>query len=153
MLKEDDLVLCTVKRVEGTTVFLDVEGDGEGSLVFSEIAAGRIRNLREYVVPNKKIVCKVLRIINGHPQLSLRRVTTKEKEQVLEEHQKDKTFSSLIKTIVKDPEKTIKSIKETSELWKFYDDAKENPKLLESFFTKEEAAKLSKIFSEKKDKE
>lgn len=152
-LKEDDLVLCTVKRIEGTTVFLEVEGEGEGSLVMSEIAAGRIRNLREYVIPNKKIVCKVLKLINGHPQLSLRRVTTKEKEQVLEEHQKDKTFSSLIKTIVKDPEKVISRIKEEKELWKLYDEVKENPKILESYFTKEDSAKLSKIFSEKKDKE
>lgn len=153
MLKEDDIILCTVKRVEGTTVFLEVEGNGEGSLVFSEIAAGRIRNLREYVVPNKKIVCKILRIINGHPQLSLRRVTAKERELVLEQHQKEKTFSSLIKAIVKDAESVIKKIKEKSELWKLYDEAKENIKLLESYFSKEEASKIAKIFAEKKDKE
>ena len=91
-IKEDDVVLCTVKKIQKTTVFVDVEGDGEGSIVMSEIAAGRIRNLREYVTPNKKIVCKVLRFINGHPQLSLRRVTAGERDTVLNRHKKEKTF-------------------------------------------------------------
>lgn len=153
MLKEGDLVFCIVKRIEGTAVFLDIEGEGEGSLVMSEIAAGRIRNLREYVAPNKKIVCKVLKIINGHPQLSLRRVTSKEKEEVTEKYQKEKNLTSLIKTIVKDSEKVLTSIKEKYELAEFYDEARENPEIVKRFFTGEECAKLVKILSEKKEKE
>ena len=58
MLEVGDIVLCTVDRIIGTTVFVGIEGNGEGSIVTSEIAPGRIRNLRDYVVPKKKIVCK-----------------------------------------------------------------------------------------------
>ena len=76
-LEEGDVVLCTVERIVGTIVFVRIKGDGEGSITMSEIAPGRIRNLRDYVVPKKKIVCKVLRISpNRNTDLSLRRVTS-----------------------------------------------------------------------------
>ena len=55
-MEEGDVVLCTVTKIEGTSVFVNIEGDGEGSIIVSEIAPGRIRNLRDYVLPNKKIV-------------------------------------------------------------------------------------------------
>ena len=152
-LKEDDVVLCTVKSIEGTTVFLEIEGNGTGSLVLSEIAAGRIRNLREYVAPNKKIVCKVLKIVNGHPQLSLRRVTAKEREEVMQRNQKEKTLMSILKTVSKTPEKLIEKIKKKYELAEFYDKARENASLLIEVFTKAEADSLANIFSEKKEKE
>ena len=60
-IKTDDLILCTVKKIEGTTVFVDLGDSIHGTIVFSEIAAGRIRNIREYAIPGKKIVCKVLK--------------------------------------------------------------------------------------------
>ena len=91
-LKEDDIILCIVKRIEGTTVFLDIEDNGnliQGTMIFSEVSPGRIRNIREYVVPNKKVVCKILRIRDGHPELSLRRVTAKEREFILEIYKKE----------------------------------------------------------------
>src|SRR3990167_650200 len=100
-LREDDVVMCTVKEIEGTTVFLEIEGNGAGSMVMSEVAAGRIRNLREYVFPNKKVVCKVLKIAaDKHIELSLRRVTGKEREEAQEKYKKEKTFMSLIGTLV-----------------------------------------------------
>ena len=62
--EEGDIVLCTVERIAKANVFVDIEnGKGEGSIVMSEIASGRIKNLREFVVPKKKIVCKILRIL------------------------------------------------------------------------------------------
>lgn len=152
-LKEGDIVLCTVKSIEGTTIFLDIEDNGTGSLVLSEIAAGRIRNIREYVVPNKKIVCKVLKIINNHPQLSFRRVTAKERDEVMEHYKKEKSFISILKTLSKTPEKLIEKIKNKYDLVEFYDKAKENPKILEEVFTKAEVESLAKIFAEKKEKE
>jgi translation initiation factor 2 alpha subunit (eIF-2alpha) len=153
LMKEDDLVLCTVKRIEGTTVFVEIEGNGQGSLSLPEIAAGRIRNLRDYVAPNKKIVCKILRFVNGHPELSLRRVSVKERDEVLERFEKEKNLKSLIKSNAKDFEKAINKIKERQELAEFYDKIRENPHLIEPFVSKEEAQKLIKILSEKKDKE
>ena len=78
-------MLCTVKRVEGTTAFLEIENfpGVQATMIFSEVSPGRIRNIRDFVVPKKKIVCKVLRISDrGNIELSLRRVTQKEKKEV-----------------------------------------------------------------------
>jgi len=72
-LEVGDVVLCTVDKIAGTVVFVKIDRNGEGNIITSEIAPGRIRNLREYVVPKKKIVCKILRISpNGNINLSLR---------------------------------------------------------------------------------
>ena len=70
-LEVGDIVLCTVDRIVGTLVFVTMQNKSEGSIVISEIAPGRIRNLREYVVPKKRIVCKVLRILENRIDLSL----------------------------------------------------------------------------------
>ncbi|MEI6731487.1 MAG: hypothetical protein WCK90_02280 [archaeon] len=152
-LRENDVVMCTVKKIEGTTVFLDVEGYGEASMVMSEVAAGRIRNLREYVSPNKKIVCKVLKIQNDHAQMSLRRVTGKEKEMIQEKFKKEKTFLGMLKAITKEPESIISKIKEKYDLAEFFDKAREDTKMVAEFFQKTEAELLAKLLTEKKDKE
>ena len=153
MIKEEDLVMCTVKSLEGTTVFVHIEGDGEGSISLSEIAAGRIRNIRDYVVPNKKIVCKVLKIVNNQAQLSLRRVTGTERQEIEERYKKEKSFMSILKTISKEPEKLADKIKETKPLWEFFDEARENPKIIHDILKKDEAQQLEKILTEKKEKE
>ena len=102
-LEEGDIVLCIVEKIVGTVVFVKIADDGEGSITMSEIAPGRIRNLRDYVVPKKKIVCKVLRISrNGNIDLSLRRVTQKEKKEVLEQDKQEKSYKSILKSVLKE---------------------------------------------------
>lgn len=153
-LKEDDIVLCTVKKIEGTSVFLEIDGDGTASMIMSEVAAGRIRNLREYVFPNKKVVCKVLKISSdGHIELSLRRVTGKERETAMANYKKEITFSNMIKTITKNPQKIIEEIKKKYEICEFFDEIQSNPKLLEEFLAKEEAIRLATLLSEKEERE
>lgn len=152
-LREGDVVLCTVSKIEGTSVFVNIEDNGSGSLVMSEVAAGRIRNLREYVSPNKKIVCKVLRVVDGDIQLSLRRVTGKERDEVLDRFKKEKNFISLLRNGVKDYEKVIVKIKEKYKLWEFFDEVKGNPEILKNFIKKEEAETLAKIIVEKEKSE
>jgi translation initiation factor 2 subunit 1 len=154
MIKEDDIVLCTVKRIEGTTVFLDIEDNGEGTMIFSEVSPGRIRNIRDFIVPGKKIVCKVLRIRGGHPDLSLRRVTAGERDEVMDRHKKTKVLSNIIKPILK--EKTpgvLEKIREKYDLADFLDEARENPDLIDPFVPAEEAENLKRLFSEKREKE
>jgi translation initiation factor 2 subunit 1 len=152
-LEETQIVLCTVIKTVGTTVFVKIdEYDKEGTIITSEIAPGRIRNLRDYVVPHKKIVCKILRIDKDHIALSLRRVTAKEKREVLEKHKKEKSLAATLKNILKNDEAT-KKIKEKYTLIDFFEQAKENPKLLEKFMDKEAASKILKIISEEKEKE
>ena len=80
--EEQELVLCTVTNVQGHAVFARIEEYGvTGMIHISEVAPGRIRNIREFVKEGKVIVCKVLRINTerGHIDLSLRRVTEMQK--------------------------------------------------------------------------
>jgi translation initiation factor 2 alpha subunit (eIF-2alpha) len=151
--KEDDVVLCTVKKIEGATVFVELEDGASGNLVLSEVAAGRIRNLRVYVTPGKKIVCKVLKVRGDNLELSLRRVTGKERESVLEGHRKEKTLKGMLKAVVDEPDKVIEKIKEKYEILDFFDEARENPSVFEDFLKKEDAEKVIKILSEKGEKE
>ena len=152
-LNEGALVLCTVKKIEKTTIFLDIEGNGEGSMVLSEVAAGRIRNLREYVFPNKKIVCKVLNISNEDVHLSLRRVTGRERDEVLEHYKKEKRFISMLKAVVSNPGELIKRIKGNYDFVEFMEEAQDSPELLEKFFSKGEVDKLKNMLAEKAEKE
>jgi translation initiation factor 2 alpha subunit (eIF-2alpha) len=152
-IKEDDIIMCTVKKMEGTTVFVDIDNGGEGSIVMSEIAAGRIRNIRDYVSPGKKIVCKVLKITKGHIELSLRRVTTKEKDEIKEKHEKERTLLGMLKAATKKPEEILKKIKEVYEAKDFIEEARTTPQIAEKFMPKSEAQTFTKILSEKKEKE
>jgi translation initiation factor 2 alpha subunit (eIF-2alpha) len=153
MFKENDFLLCSVKSIEGTTVFVTIDENTQGSIVFSEIAAGRIRNIREYVHPGKKIVCKILKILPDHLELSFRRVTASERDEILERHKKTKTFENMLKAITKNPQQIIDKIKEKYELWDFYDQARESPQILENFLKKSEADVIIKLLQDKKEKE
>ncbi len=154
-LEAGDIVLCTVDRIVGTIVFVKIEGSNkEGSIITSEIAPGRIRNLREYVVPKKKIVCKILRISrNGNIDLSLRRVTQKEKKEIMEQYQQEKSYISVLKNFLKDKaEKIIEEITRKKSIFEFIEEAKENPKEFEKLAGKENAKKILDILKIQKQK-
>jgi translation initiation factor 2 alpha subunit (eIF-2alpha) len=152
-LREDDIVMCTVRKIEGTTVFVDIEDNGAGTIVMSEIAAGRIRNLRDYVIIGKKIVCKVLKIAKDHIELSLRRVTAKEKEEIKDKYEKERNLLSMLKTSTKEPEEILKKIKQSADIIEFLEEARSNPQVAEKFMPKSEAQAFTKILSEKREKE
>ena len=122
--EQGDVVLCTVDRILGTTVFVKIdESDREGSIILSEIAPGRIRNLRDYAVPKKTIVCKILRISGENINLSLRRVTPKEKKQVLEQHKLEKSYLNILKSVLKEKTaETVNKIKKTQKLYDLLED-------------------------------
>lgn len=154
-IHEGDVVLCTVDKIIGTAIFLKIEGDGEGTMVASEVAAGRIRNLRDYVVPNKKIVCKVLRIdSNNNINLSLRRVVSREKKEVLEKYEKERNSISILKSVLGVKTQKIKEkIEEKNQsVHEFLQNCKDNPNALEDYMVKEEAEKVCRILGEKKEK-
>jgi len=153
--KEGDVVLCTVEKIVETTVFVKIENNGEGSITFSEIAPGRIRNIRDYVYPKKKIVCKILRIGPSKTiNLSLRRVTSKEKKEVMENYEKEKVALNIIKKIVGEKsERIIDKIKEENQnLYEFLQKSKNDSKILQNYFNEEEANSILKILIEKKEK-
>ena len=152
--EEGQIVLCTVDKIAGTTVFVKIEGDGEGTITTSEIAPGRIRNLRDYVVPGKKIVCKILNIRNDRVQLSLRRVKQNEKKELLDKIQKEQNYKAIIKTVIgkEEAEKIINKITEKENLSGFFEKLKEKPEILSEYFKKEDAEKIIKIIESKKEK-
>jgi len=152
-LEVGDFILCTVDRIIGTIVFVRIEGNGEGSIITSEIAPGRIRNLRDYVVPKKKIVCKVLRVSGDRIDLSLRRVSQKEKKEVLESYKQEKSCKSILKSVLGEKaEELIKEIEKKESVYIFCNRVKENPRELESFIEKEKAKKILDILNTQKQK-
>ncbi len=97
--EEDELVLCTVTKILGHAVFVNLDEYDKGGLIhISEVAPGRIRNIREFVELTKKIVCKALRIDaeRGHIDLSLRRVSEMEKKKKLEEIKQEQKAEKVI---------------------------------------------------------
>ena len=125
----------------------------QGSIILSEIAPGRIRNLRNYVVPKKTIVCKVLRIASDHIELSLRRVNQKEQKEVMEQYKIEKSYKSILKTILK--EKTseiIEKIKTTDTIYNFLENSKQEISKLGKLTGKENALKILEILNSQKTK-
>ncbi len=145
--------MCTVDRIVGTIVFVKIDGGQEGGIILSEIAPGRIRNLREYVVPKKRIVCKVLRISGGRIDLSLRRVTQKEQKEIKEQYKQEKSYTSILKSVLKDnAEKITQEISKQGKIYNFLQEAKQNSKELEKLVGKENSEKILKIIYAQKQK-
>jgi len=153
-LEEGQIVLCTVEKVIGTTVFVKIDGNGEGTITTSEIAPGRIRNLRNYVVPNKKIVCKILNLKSGRIHLSLRRVKQYERKELLDKIKKEKNYKAILRTVLgkEESEEIVKKISETQNIADFFEEIKKDSKILEKYFTKEQTEKIIRIIETKKDK-
>lgn len=153
-LEQGDILSCTVDRIAGTTVFVKIDGEEKpGTIHLSEIAPGRIRNLREYVVPKKTIICKILKIANDHIELSLRRVKEKEKKELIEQNKLEKSYSAILKTILKEktPE-AVKEIKKQDRVYNFLEKAKEDSKELEKIIGKKDASKILDILKAQKQK-
>lgn len=96
-----DLVIATVKRITdyGAYVTLDEYGK-EGLLHISEVSSGWVRNIRDFVREGQKAVLKVLRIDveKGHIDLSLRRVTGRERKEKLLSWKRDRKAESLLRS-------------------------------------------------------
>lgn len=107
--EEGELVFCTVTKIQyhAVTVMLD-EYDKPGLIPISEVSAGRIRNIRDFVEENKKIVCKVIRVDpeRGHIDLSLRRVNDSQrrnKTDIIKQEQKAEKIVEILADRVKIP--------------------------------------------------
>ncbi len=146
-MKEGDLVLCKVKEVSNTITSVELPDGKQGTIVSSEIAPGRIKFMRQYVVPNKQVVCKVLGTSGDNVHLSLRRVTSKEKKEVMQGFKQEQAIKSAFNQILgKDVDKVAKKIlKDFSTLSEFFDKARENEKLIIEYIPKENQESMKKI--------
>lgn len=149
-----ELVLCRVKEILKTTVFIELEKYRRtGVISTSEIAPGRIRNIRDYVVINKRIICKVLRVdrSTGHIDLSLRRVTQKETKEEMQKYEDEDIALKILKIVVKeDAEKIAGLIKKDHPLMhEFFESSISNPPALEKYVSKDDAKKVLEIIKDK----
>jgi len=110
-----DLVIATVDAVTdyGAYVKLD-EYDRRGLLHISEVSSSWIRNIRDFVREGQKVVLKVLRVDveKGHIDLSLRRVTKREKIEKIMSWKRERKAEALLRSVA---EKTGLSLEDVHE--------------------------------------
>lgn len=100
----DELVFCTVTSVQSHSVFVKLEEYGSSGMIhISEVAPGRIRNIRDFVVENKPVVCKVIGINQerGHIDLSLRRVTESQRRAKVNDVKQQQKAEKIVEALAK----------------------------------------------------
>ncbi|MDD2439257.1 MAG: translation initiation factor IF-2 subunit alpha [Methanosarcinaceae archaeon] len=84
-----EFVVCTVKNVTDFGAYVELEefGGKEGFIHISEIKAGWVKYVRDYVREGQKIVCKVLNVdpSRGHIDLSLKDVNEHQRRATIQE--------------------------------------------------------------------
>jgi translation initiation factor 2 subunit 1 len=148
-----DLIIATVETVTdyGAYVKLD-EYDKKGLLHVSEISSSWIRNIRDFVREGQKVVLKVLRVDTekGHIDLSLRRVTKREKIEKIMAWKKERKAEALLRSVAETThmspeeayEKAGKPLEEQYGLYEGFERAvKEGPEILTKVGVPEEIAK------------
>ncbi len=94
-----ELVVATIESIRDYGAYANLdEYKRRGFLHISEISSLRIRNVRDFVRENQKMVLKVVRvdIEKGHIDLSLRRVTKRERIEKGKAYKKDRKGETLL---------------------------------------------------------
>jgi len=110
-----EIVICTVKRVLPDSVFVELdEYGGEAMIHISEVAPGRIRNIRDFVKESKKVICKVLNINKekGYVDLSLRRVNQSQKIGKNTEYKQEQKAEKILQDLAKKLNLDLKTVYE-----------------------------------------
>ena len=97
-----DLVVATIESVMDYGAYANLdEYSKRGFLHISEISSTRIRNVRDFVRERQKMVLKVLRVDleKGHIDLSLRRVTKRERIEKIKAWKKDRKGEVLLRAV------------------------------------------------------
>ena len=151
-MKENDLVLCKVEKVTNIITFVRLPDGRQGTIISSEIAPGRIKFMRQYVVPNKQIVCKVLEILGENIHLSLRRVTSREKKEVLQKFKQKQAINVAFKQLLGEESIKIKEkiLEDFPTLSEFIDATKNDEKLITKYIPKENQESIKKLTEKKK---
>ncbi|MFA5797593.1 MAG: S1 RNA-binding domain-containing protein [Candidatus Woesearchaeota archaeon] len=159
--EEGDLVLCTVTNIQHNSVFVTIhEYNRQGMIPISEIAPGRIRNIRDYVIEGKIVTCKILNVNaeRGYIDLSLRRVSESQRRQkgdeVKQELRAEKIVELTAHALKIDPKQlyaklTTKLLKSYFYMYQAFDDVLAETINLKDFVSKEEAEMLLKQIKDK----
>lgn len=137
-----DLVIATIETVTdyGAYAKLD-EYEKRGLLHVSEISSSWIRNIRDFVREGQKVVLKVLRVDpdKGHIDLSLRRVTKRERIEKVLSWKKERKADALLRGVAEKvgiplqefTQKIVPAITQKYELYEAFEKAAmEGPEVL-----------------------
>lgn len=97
-----DLVMATVESVTDYGAYVKLDEYGKSGLLHvSEISSSWIRNIRDFVREAQKLVLKVLRVDTGkgHIDLSLRRVTKREKIEKIKSWKTERKAEALLRNV------------------------------------------------------
>lgn len=152
--QEGDIVLCTVKKILSHSVFVDLDEyvNIEAMLHISEVSPGRIRNLRDFVIPGKKIVCKILKVQDEkHIDISLRRVPMNVRIEKNNEYKQEQKAEKVLEHIGKELNLSLeemykkvgyKAIEEFGTITNFYQNIFTDNTILKRLNIDEKIAKL-----------
>ncbi|ADP77819.1 translation initiation factor 2 subunit alpha (aeIF-2a) [Methanothermus fervidus DSM 2088] len=116
--EEGELVVATVKKVRdyGAFVRLEEYKGKEGFIHISEVSSGWVKNIRDFVKENQKIVARVVRVnpVKGQVDLSLKGIREDQKRKKIQQwriEQKAEKFLELAaKSLNKDLETAYKEL-------------------------------------------
>jgi translation initiation factor 2 subunit 1 len=97
-----ELVIATIESVRDYGAYANLdEYNKRCFLHISEISSARIRNVRDFVRENQKMVLKVLRVDveKGHIDLSLKRVTKRERIEKIKSWKKNRKGEALLREV------------------------------------------------------
>lgn len=169
-----EIVVCTIQTINPHSAFanLDEYEEKRGMIHISEIAYGRIRNIKDHIKKGKTVICKVTRIDKKkeHIDLSLKRVKNFEEKNKWNEWKRNHRVESLMRVgasrLKKDLVWMYKNfgkvvIEEYDSLSNFIDYYTEDPSLLKKLKTDKKAMEVmeeilkdllkKKVFEIKKD--
>lgn len=110
-----DLVIATVKEVTGYGAYVTLDEYNKTGLVhISEISSSWVRNIRNFLREQQKVVLKVLRVDKKkrHVDLSLRRVTQRGRIEKQSLYKKERKAESLLKTASQKLNKPLEQVYE-----------------------------------------
>jgi translation initiation factor 2 subunit 1 len=135
---EGDLIVATVHKVLNYGAFAKLEEypGKEAFIHISEVSAGWVKNIRDYVRENQKIVGRVLRVNpkKGHVDVSLKRIREDQRTRKIQqwkiEQKAEKLLEFAAKSIGKDLDKAYeevgyKIIEEFGDLYEAFETASE----------------------------
>ena len=140
---EGELVVAVVREVKQNGAYVDIdEYDGiEGFIFIGEIASGWVKNIRAFVRPGQRLICKVLRTRkdNKSLELSLKSVSEERKRDRLAEWKNEERAKQLLKVLAEQVSWSEEEMAETqmeltesyATLYGAFEEAAKHPESLE----------------------
>lgn len=112
-----EFVIATAVKLQDHGVYVSLDEYGKGGYIpIGEVASTWVKNIRDFVKEGQKLVLKVIRVDDrkGHVDLSIRKVTEREKKDKLIQYKKSKKAEKLLesagKTLNKGYEEAVTTV-------------------------------------------